>query len=268
MKPILKYRGGKGGELSKILPLIPQYATYIEPFFGGGALFWKLSPPKAVIGDRSGHLMRFYRQLRDESGLVLKEIESLLLRYAEKPRMQEKERFYYAMRELYNQPEGKLTTAALFYFLNKTCYAGLLRYNRRGAFNVPFGKYKSIPQLSITPEHIHLLQRSKLVCGDYTAAMQGASSDDFIFLDPPYDATASSYENPFDACEQERLAMDFKNLSCPALMIIGKTKLTEKLYKKYIVGAYGKTYTVNEWAKAKNKNTHLIIKNYSSSRYL
>ena len=271
MKPILKYRGGKGGELSKILPFIPTYTTYIEPFFGGGALFWKLKPKKAIIGDSSDYLMRFYSQLRDESKLVLEEIERLRFQYLKNQREYEKinkgyapenERFYYHMRSLYNYPDGKLTEAAIFYFLNKTSYSGMLRYNNRGEFNVPFGKYKNIPPPNITAEHIHLLKRSKIVCGDYTTTIKDASFNDFIFFDPPYDETVSNYANPFDVIEQERLAMDFRNLSCPALMITGKTKLIEKLYKEYIVGEYVKNYTVNEWAKSKNKNIHVVIKNY------
>ena len=133
-KPIMKWAGGKTQMLGDIMPKIPQkYGKYIEPFIGGGALFFALSPDKAIIADSNPELINMYRQVADNVEAVI----SHLKKYKNT-----KEDFY-EVRSLDWLKLKKEEAAARTIYLNKTCFNGLYRVNKRGQFNVPFGKYKA-----------------------------------------------------------------------------------------------------------------------------
>lgn len=282
MKPVLKYRGGKSQEIPHILPYIPEtYNRYIEPFFGGGALFFFLEPRTAIINDTNAKLITFYRQLRDEYSQLRAQLDELqtayernqaefLQRKAESPdgwAVNENEALYYRIREQFNHPDGRFLDGAVYFFINKTAYSGMIRYNSKGEYNVPFGRYPHLNTELASKEHCLLLQRAELFCQDYSAIFQMAKPDDFMFLDPPYDCVFNDYGNlgqkdGFDETEQRRLAEDFRNLSCKTLMVIGKTPLTEELYGKYVAEEYHKSYSVNIRNRFNSEKMHLIVKNY------
>ena len=155
----------------------------------------------------------------------------------------------------------------MYFFINKTAYCGMIRYNRSGEYNVPFGRYPNLNTQLITKKHSDLLKSAELFNVDYGKIFDMAKADDFMFLDPPYDCIFNDYGNidvtdGFDETAQRRLAADFKNLSCSALMIVGKTPLTEELYGGYICGEYYKNYAVNIRNRFKNDKMHIIVKNY------
>ncbi len=282
MNPVLKYRGGKSREIPQFSRYIPkQYGRYLEPFLGGGALYFYLEPEHAVLNDINPRLMNFYRDLRDRYPQMRLQLEELQTLYeknqAEYRRLKEQhpeahvpnanEELYYRMRELYNHPDGTYLESVLYYFINKTAYSGMIRYNRNGEYNVPFGRYQHLNTGIVTAQHSSLLQNAQLLCGDYSAVFERAQPDDFMFLDPPYDCVFNDYgnqqlENGFDETQQRRLAADFKNLRCRALMVIGGTSLTRELYQGYIAGEYGKTYAVNIRNRFRHESTHLILCNY------
>lgn len=282
MRPILKYRGGKAGEISRFLSHIPHdFDRYIEPFFGGGALFFYLEPRQALINDTNSKLMAFYRQLRDDYPLMRKQLDALQEIYESNQEEFRKlknsypdqripnanEELYYRMRHLYNYPDGGLSEGVLYFFINKTAYSGMIRHNRRGEYNVPFGRYASFNTRLITQGHSDLLQRAELFNLDYREIFAMAKEDDFLFLDPPYDCVFNDYGNlekssGFDEAAQRRLAADFKELPCRALMIIGKTPLTQELYGSFAVDEYAKSYTVNIKNRFNSDNVHMIVKNY------
>ena len=142
-------------------------------------------------------------------------------------------------------------------------------FNANGEYNVPFGRYKNLNTKLITNEHFSLLQRTEIYNYDYSKIFDMAEVDDFIFLDPPYDCVFSDYGNEsykegFGEEEHRRLASDFKNLSCKALLVIGKTSLTEELYGKYIVEEYNKSYAVNIRNRFKADAKHIIVTNYQN----
>ena len=119
----------------------------------------------------------------------------------------------------------------------------------------------------ITDEHIALLQKASIYVGDYTKSFDTATEDDFMFLDPPYDCIFNDYgnleaKNGFDEEEHRRLAEAYKKLKCKALMVIGKTPLTEELYKDYIIDEYFKSYAVNIRNRFKSESKHIVIANY------
>lgn len=283
MKPMIKYRGGKSREIPQIMEYIPMFnGRYIEPFLGGGAVYFHLEPERAIINDINEPLMTFYRGVRDnylslrqELDIVESIYEKNRIDYDALKALSPKERvedcnevLYYKLRDMYNNiiPK-KYSDALLYYFINKTSYSGMIRYNSKGEFNVPFGRYKNINTKLITEQHSALLQRSELYNRDYSEIFNMSQQNDFMFLDPPYDCVFSDYgneeyRNGFNEYSHRQLAQDFRNLGCMALMVIGKTPLIEELYNGMIVGDYGKQYSVNIRNRFKAGSTHLIITNY------
>ena len=281
MKPIIKYRGGKSKELCNFLQYIPDdYTRYVEPFAGGAALFFYLEPERALINDINTRLISFYSTIRDNFELTKKELTALEIKYrsnqAEYEALKKKqssyienknEALYYRRRDMYNGKIAKeYTDATLYYFINKTSYSGMLRFNSKGEFNVPFGRYKNFNTNSVSKAHETLLKRTEITNKDYTEIFSICSSDDFVFLDPPYDCIFTDYGNidhtDFSEDSHIKLAQDFRNLSAKAMMVIGKTKLTEQLYRPYIKSEYFKKYSVNIRNRFKAESVHLIITNY------
>lgn len=179
-KPILKWAGGKTQLLNEILPKVPkQYGKYIEPFVGGGALFFALHPEQAVIADSNPELVNMYQEIANH----VEDVIECLHRYENT-----KEDFY-RIRSLDWETLSKPEAAARMIYLNKTCFNGLYRVNRKGQFNVPYGKYKS-PNFCDEDSLFaasNILDRVTIVCGDYLSVlMQYAEEGDFVFLDPPY----------------------------------------------------------------------------------
>lgn len=271
MEPVLKYIGGKGAELPVIMKYVPRdYDRYIEPFVGGGALFFRLEPRHAILGDLNGRLISFYRELRDGYPRLRAQLDALVWEYDARcgvkgSERDDAEKLYYELRRLYNERRGSWTDGALFFFLNRTAYSGMTRCNADGDFNVPFGRYPKLRTETVTAQHAELLGRAVLFEGDYTQLLTRAGRDDFVFLDPPYDRTFDNYGNAasgFTERDHRQLAAYFKRLPCRALMVIGKTPLTQSLYGKYIMEEYGKSYSVNVKTRAGARGTHLVVANY------
>jgi DNA adenine methylase len=176
--PFLKWAGGKTQLLPVILQHVPfHFDTYIEPFLGGGALFFELQPRKAVLADSNAELINCYTMVRDRVEDIIAELSSYS--YSEE--------FYYELRS--QEPQDPILRAARLIYLNRTCYNGLYRVNKKGQFNVPFGKYHN-PVICDT-ERLRAasaaLQHAELYCSDYREALRNfAKPGDFIYIDPPY----------------------------------------------------------------------------------
>ena len=179
-KPILKWAGGKTQMLGDLIPKVPtSYGRYIEPFFGGGAMFFALQPENAVIADSNPELINMYRQVADH----VDEVINYLKKYENTSEM------FYAVRSLEWTALPKEEAAARTIFLNKTCFNGLYRVNKQGQFNVPFGKYKN-PKIC-DEEGLRaaseVLKKAEILCGDYLLVLEHyAQPGDFVFIDPPY----------------------------------------------------------------------------------
>lgn len=283
MKPMIKYRGGKLKEIPHIMRHIPEFrGRYIEPFIGGGAVFFHLEPQHAVINDINTPLMSFYNGVRNNYPTLRQELDAIEALYnqnraafdelkAQYPyeRVEDhNEELYYAIRDMYNNITNKqYSDALLYYFINKTAYSGMIRYNAKGEFNVPFGRYKNINTKLVTEQHSELLQRAELYNCNYSEIFNMSRQGDFMFLDPPYDCIFSDYGNEeykdgFNEASHRQLAQDFRNLDCMAMMVIGKTPLTEELYNDMIVDEYGKQYAVNIRNRFKSVANHIVVTNY------
>ncbi|MFZ0389181.1 MAG: Dam family site-specific DNA-(adenine-N6)-methyltransferase [Calditrichia bacterium] len=179
IKPFLKWAGGKTQlipELSKYIPT--SFNKYIEPFIGGGAFFFYLNPEKATISDSNEELIITYKAVRDN----VEEIIEILDGYYNE------ETFFYKIRALNPNKLSDTERAARLIYLNKTCFNGLYRVNKKGEFNVPYGKrngeFLNQEQLRDSSE---FLQNAKILHSDYLATLKKyAKEGDFIFLDPPY----------------------------------------------------------------------------------
>ena len=283
MNPMIKYRGGKSKEISHFISNMPEnYNRYIEPFFGGGALYFYLEPQNAIINDVNTKLYSFYKQMQEEYPSVRKQLDELQMVYEQNQKEYEElkkkhpeervenknEALYYKIRDMFNHKiESEYLEAVVYFFINKTAYSGMIRYNAKGEYNVPFGRYKNLNTKLITDKHYELLKRTEIYNYDYSEIFNMAGNNDFIFLDPPYDCVFSDYGNEayrdgFGEDEHRRLANDFANLSCKSMLVIGKTALTEELYGKYIVEEYDKSYAVNIKNRFKADAKHIIVTNY------
>lgn len=252
---------------------------------GGGALFFFLEPKQAVINDINSKLIDFYKGVRNDYPNLRKELDEIERLYTNnrkefdtlklwhpEERVDDKnEELYYQIRDMFNGTADKeYSDALLYYYINKTAYSGMIRYNARGEFNVPFGRYKHINTKSVTLLHSKLLQRAELFNVDYSDIFNMCRKDDFVFLDPPYDCIFSDYGNQeykdgFTEDNHKKLANDFANLPCKALMVIGRTPMTEELYRGYIVDEYEKNYAVNIRNRFKAAARHIVVANYRES---
>lgn len=236
MKPIMKWAGGKTQMLKDILPQIPEYTgKYIEPFFGGGALFFALTPENAVIADSNPELINMYVQVSNDVDGVI----SVLRTY------QNTEEMFYKIRALDWEELPKTEAAARTIYLNKTCFNGLYRVNRKGQFNTPFGKYKNpnICDEELLRAVSETLQKTTIICGDYLEVLkQYALPGDLIFLDPPY-VPVSEYadfkrytKEQFYEDDHRNLAEEVKRLQklgCYVILTNSDHPLVHELYKDF-----------------------------------
>lgn len=222
--PPLKWAGGKRWQVPHLEPLWAPHAhrRLVEPFCGGLAVTLGLTPMRALLNDVNPHLINFYRWLR--KGLRPTVIT-----------MENDEAHYYAQRARFNEllATGKSHTqeaAALFYYLNRTGYNGLCRFNSRGAFNVPFGRYTTITYATDFRAYRARLAAWDFTLGDFAAIP--LASDDFVYADPPYDVEFTAYSRGgFSWDDQERTARWLAQHPGPVVLVNQATPRVEQLYR-------------------------------------
>lgn len=223
-KPFVKWAGGKTQLLEEVQKSLPAYIhlrdeiTYIEPFVGGGAvLFWILQTypniKRAIINDINRELICTYRIIKSEVDDLINILTAIQNQYM-LLNSEERRKYFLEKRKLYNlRTSSELETAALFIFLNRTCFNGLYRVNSKGEFNVPHGKYAN-PKICDRDNLIavsNVLQKVEILCGDFEATEMYAGENSIFYLDPPYKplsdtSSFTSYtKNGFNDAEQVRL---------------------------------------------------------------
>ena len=259
LKPLIKWSGGKSDEIKMFEKYIPKkYNTYIEPFVGGGSVYFYLNPLKAVISDVHTELIDLYKSIGQGKNQEI---------YDFMKNTPNDEDTYYKVRDTMIINDA-LDNAKRFYYQRKTCFRGMLRYNKNGKFNIPFGRYKTINYSELlNSSYEHLLKRTEILHTDFEYIFENYNDENnFMFLDPPYDSEFTDYGYcQFGKKEQEKLAGLFKSTKIKCLMVIGKTKFIEELYNGYIVDEYDKKYRFKLYDNriGDEINTkHLIIKNY------
>ncbi|GDX82572.1 site-specific DNA-methyltransferase [Deltaproteobacteria bacterium] len=218
-RPFLKWVGGKGQLLGTLLARVSaagEFRTYHEPFVGGGALFFELHRQGAlrdgaVLSDKNPNLVEVWQTVREDVGALVERLAHLKARHNEE--------HYYAVRA--EVPADRLGRAARIIYLNKTCFNGLYRENRRGGFNVPFGRYSDPPILD--EENLRAcsiaLQDVELRSQGFEEAARAVRSGDFVYFDPPYvpvskTSVFTAYQKGgFGEADQRRLAQTFRDLT-------------------------------------------------------
>lgn len=235
-KPVLKWAGGKTQLVNELKKRAPRrFKKYIEPFFGGGALFFALDPQNAVISDINPELISMYQAICDDVDQVIDSLQA----------MKNEEDYFYEMRSKDWRSLTRFEAAARTIYLNRTCYNGLYRVNKSGQFNVPFGKYKNPRILDVNNllEVAKRLRNVKIVEGDYkTVLREFAAEGDFVFLDPPY-MPISKYSDfkrytkeQFSEQDHVELAGEVRRLAdlgCNVVLTNSNHTLVHELYQQY-----------------------------------
>lgn len=237
-KPILKWAGGKTQMLGDLLPKVPKsYGRYIEPFFGGGAMFFALQPENAIIADSNPELINMYRQVAEN----VDEVISYLKKYENTSEM------FYAVREQEWVCLPKAEAAARTIFLNRTCFNGLYRVNKQGKFNVPYGKYANprICDEEGLKAASEALKKAEILCGDYLLVLDHyAQAGDFVFLDPPYlpiseyaDFKRYTKEQFYeeDHVELVKMIMRLQERGCHVVLTNSNHPLVHELYAPFTI---------------------------------
>ena len=180
-RPFLKWAGGKSRLLPRIHKVLPEGNCLIEPFVGAGAVFLNSDYDRYVLADINPDLINLYQTLKQQKQTFI----NIASEYFEEQYNQQSK--YYELRELFNKTEMGELRAALFLYMNRHGYNGLCRYNQKGGFNVPFGKYKRPYFPAAEMEHFcSMASRTEFICGDFREVMNSAKKDDVIYCDPPY----------------------------------------------------------------------------------
>lgn len=263
--PILKWVGGKRSVINDLIRLMPKrYSTYVEPFLGGGALFFSLTPSLAIISDANRELIDCYRTVRDNpNGLI----EILKMHRYDKE-------YYYALRAIDPEDLTAEERAARTIYLNRTGFNGLYRVNRRGKFNVPFGRHSN-PKI--------LNQENIFACSN---ALQGViienfkfeefpwgllTRGDFVYLDPPYvplskTSSFTAYQGSgFGDADQVKLAEIYSELTqkgVKCLLSNSDTKRVRKLYKDFKLVEIKAPRFVNSKGDGRGAVSELAVLNY------
>ena len=180
VKPILKWAGGKSQLLHELLPRIPDYYDkYVEPFVGGAALFFAVQPEHALISDSNPELINLYQSVADNVENVIGHLKNYV----------NTEAAFYQIRAQNWRELPPAEAAARMIYLNRTCFNGLYRVNRKGEFNVPYGRYRNpriCDEVNLRNASV-VLKRAEILCADYLTILdERTQSGDFVFLDPPY----------------------------------------------------------------------------------
>lgn len=235
-RPLLKWAGGKSQLLGQLLPKMPKkYGRYIEPFFGGGALFFAVKPEDAIIADSNPELVNLYQSVADNVDNVIRCLK----------RHNNTEDDFYKVRAQDWTKLSPASAAARTIFLNRTCFNGLYRVNKSGQFNSPYGRYVN-PRI-LDEEGLraasYLLSKATIVLGDYKDVLrEHARSGDFVFLDPPY-LPVSAYadfkrytKEQFYEEDHVELATEIARLhelGCYVILTNSNNPLVHELYGRY-----------------------------------
>lgn len=267
-QPFLKWAGGKKWLVRHIRSILPSdfSGTYYEPFLGAGIFYFTLCPKKAVLSDLNEELIKTYEAIKTDSDSVI----SMLKTYP-----YDKD-FYYKMRQ--SRPRTLHRQAARFIYLNRTCWNGLYRVNRKGKFNVPFGKYKNpticdekrLRKISV------ILQKTKLLSGDFESAVNYARSGSLVYFDPPYITGHQNngfhmYNNRLFAWkDQERLAKKASVLANRGVFVLisnADHKNIHELYPNFFKYRVTRKSLIGGWGSKRGDITESLISSYRIDRF-
>jgi len=269
-KPVIKWVGGKRQLLSELKKYMPkEFNTYFEPFIGGGALFFDLKIEKSFINDYNSELTNLYEIIKNKPHELIKDLK----------KHENNSEYFYKTRELDRTPSSyqrlsKVKKASRFIYLNKTGFNGLYRVNRKGQFNVPFGKYKN-PNYADDNNILDcskLLQETTILNGDFENIKKFIQRGDFVYFDPPYVpiSDTSNFTGYTDKGFDEDMQFRLKEL-CDYIHYIGAyfmlsnsyTSYIKELYQDYNLITVQANRALNCKANGRGKINEYLVINYS-----
>ena len=270
-RPFLKWAGGKGRLLTQLLPMLPhgvEHLRHVEPFAGGAAMYFARRPPRALLSDCNAALIRTFEAVRDHVDHVIDRLRDLSERH--------QPQHYYRVRARYNAHRETLSLAdhaAYFIYLNKTCFNGLHRVNRKGEFNVPIGRYRNpaIADEATLRAASSSLAGATLMHNNFEHLLQSARPGDFIYMDPPYQplsttANFTSYDRGgFSPDDQARLSDVFAVLDrrgCRLMLSNSDVPLIRHLYRHFRLNTVLAPRAINSNAAARGHIAEIVVRNY------
>lgn len=265
--PFLKWAGGKGQLLDQMASYFPrEFKKYFEQFLGGGAVFFRLLPDRAVLSDSNPDLIQVYETVRDNPDGLMSALDTFRARPVS-------EDYFYKVRKQNPRDLTVLARAARMVFLNKTCFNGLYRVNSNGEFNVPFGRYKN-PTLYVK-ENIRAasaaLKGAELRVADFRDACKQPRRGDFVYLDPPYhpltktSAFTDYTRDGFGEQDQRDLAESFRKLDergCKVMLSNSATPLLRELYREFESVTLKAKRAINCKGTGRGAIDELLVMNY------
>lgn len=268
--PFVKWVGGKGRLLAQLGPLLPagvERLRHVEPFVGGGALFFARAPQRALLADVNPDLVGTYLSIRDEVDVVVRHLTKLAA-------LPHESDAFYGVRERYNRGgQSRAERAAMFVYLNKTCFNGLHRVNRSGEFNVPFGRYKNPRILDSDGLRVasEALSAAEIVNDSYEGLLRHAKPGDFVYFDPPYEpvsrtASFTGYaQEGFSQADQTRLRDVFAELDrrgCKLMLSNSDVPFIRELYARWSVDVVQCARAINCDPSGRGKIAEVVVRNY------
>ncbi len=274
-KPFVKWVGGKRQLMQDLENNFPkQFATYHEPFLGGGAVMFNLLTKKPQlscnVSDFNSDLILAYVTIRDKLGKLIESLENHSKNYHK-----DSAEYYYQVRK--QEPKQQIEKVSRLLFLNKTCFNGLYRVNKKGQFNVPLGRYTN-PNI-VNKENLtavsKILQskKIKISCRDFEAVLDDAKKGDLVYFDPPYQPVSStanftSYTHrDFTEDDLERLANlgdKLHSKGCYVLLSNSNSKTVKDFFSKkhWKISSINVNRAINSNAQKRTGHKEIIIKNY------
>lgn len=273
VRPFVKWVGGKRQLMGDIKQLLPKkkYATYYEPFVGGGAVLWNQQPSDAVISDYNFELINLYCVIKTDPDALINALE----------KHKNDEDYFYEIRQQDRTPDyaklSNIKRAARIIFLNKTCFNGLYRVNNSGEFNAPYGRYVNpniVDKITIMAVSNYLNKNNvKILEGDFQAAVTEAKAGDFVYFDPPYDPVSNSAsftgytKGGFDRGEQQRLKDVCDHLNSKRVKFMLSNSATEFIQELYDENDYNITFirakrAINSNGNDRGEVAEVLIRNY------
>ena len=296
VKPFIKWVGGKSKLIEQLDAQLPadfdslENVTYIEPFVGGGAmLFYMLQHypniNHAIINDINPDLTTCYRTVRDNPKELIASLQDIENTYFSLNTEEARKEFFIVVRNRYNEKNlDPIENTTKFFFLNKTCFNGLYRVNKKGLFNVPFGRYSN-PTIC-NPETIlkdsELLQRVEILNGDFEETFKYAQGNTLFYFDPPYRplSDTSSFNNyakeAFNDDAQIRLkkycdrindaGFKFMLSNSDGKSVNGEDNFFDVLYAAYQIERVLASRSINSNPNKRGELTEILVRNYADTK--
>ena len=289
-KPFVKWVGGKTQLLDDIRDTLPRDLSqrgemvYVEPFVGGGAvMFWILQEfpniTRAIINDINEELICTYRVIKSDVEELILELTRIQTEYLALDDVARKN-YYLSQRKRYNgRNSSDIETAALFIFLNRTCFNGLYRVNSKGEFNVPHGRYKNpkICDAETLRADSAILQQVEILCGDFAQTGKYADNNVLYYFDPPYrpltetSAFTSYAKDGFDDAEQTRLRDFCEQISTHKSLFVASNSdpqnidnrddFFDRLYKRFSIKRVSAARMINSKGNGRGAISEIMISN-------